>query len=313
MKSRFSDLVDVKDDERLVEKEIVFTLHNKLRDVKYVSPPFPLQPLVPTKVRNPNVNKILQKKNKVITIPTAKKAEKKGEDVVHENKTEYESFLYGFTTRMNTANRPRMLVSEMDKKFRECFEESTDSLNEMQTVIYPAAISQCNILLCAPTSAGKTNVAILTIISTLYKHCCQPPFSPALKVIYIAPMKSLTSEITRTLQKRLKILNLVISELTSDTDVSPELINMSHILVTTPEKFDVITRKYFSFRVVLLIIDEVHLLNSDRGAVLESIVARALRTVELAQETIRIVGLSATLPNYKDVAKWLHVSENEGL
>ena len=72
----------------------------------------------------------------------------------------------------------------------------------------------------------------------------------------------------------------------------------------------------------LLIIDEVHLLNDDRGAVIEAIVARTLRMaspakkvpiflsyplsqVESSQSLIRILGLSATLPNYVDVADFL--------
>jgi replicative superfamily II helicase len=58
-------------------------------------------------------------------------------------------------------------------------------------------------------------------------------------------------------------------------------------------------------KVKLLIIDEVHLLHEDRGAVIESIVARTLRQVESSQSLIRIVGLSATLPNYVDVADFL--------
>jgi replicative superfamily II helicase len=57
--------------------------------------------------------------------------------------------------------------------------------------------------------------------------------------------------------------------------------------------------------VKLLIIDEVHLLHEDRGAVIESIIARTLRQVESSQSLIRIVGLSATLPNYVDVAAFL--------
>lgn len=104
------------------------------------------------------------------------------------------------------------------------------------------------------------------------------------------------------------------------------------VIVTTPEKWDVVTRKgagagdgevadvrSFSLlragrcmadaageqKVKLLIIDEVHLLHEDRGAVIESIVARTLRQVESSQSLIRIVGLSATLPNYVDVADFL--------
>ncbi|EEB96088.1 hypothetical protein MPER_04834 [Moniliophthora perniciosa FA553] len=63
----------------------------------------------------------------------------------------------------------------------------------------------------------------------------------------------------------------------------------------------------------LLIIDEVHLLNEERGAVIETIVARTLRQVEATQSVIRIVGLSATLPNYIDVADFLSVSKTKGL
>lgn len=66
-------------------------------------------------------------------------------------------------------------------------------------------------------------------------------------------------------------------------------------------------------KVRLLIIDEVHLLHDERGAVLESLVARTQRQVEATQSLIRIVGLSATLPNYLDVADFLKVNRMAGL
>ena len=59
----------------------------------------------------------------------------------------------------------------------------------------------------------------------------------------------------------------------------------------------------------LLIIDEIHLLHDDRGPVLESIVARTIRQVEATQEMTRIVGLSATLPNFDDVADFLRCDQ----
>lgn len=55
----------------------------------------------------------------------------------------------------------------------------------------------------------------------------------------------------------------------------------------------------------LLIIDEIHLLHDSRGPVLESLVARTIRQIEERQEYVRIVGLSATLPNYNDVATFI--------
>ena len=89
------------------------------------------------------------------------------------------------------------------------------------------------------------------------------------------------------------------------------------IIVTTPEKWDIITRKSgdrtYTQLVRLVIIDEIHLLHDDRGPVLESIVARTVRQIESTQEMIRLVGLSATLPNYEDVATFLRVDPAKGL
>lgn len=90
------------------------------------------------------------------------------------------------------------------------------------------------------------------------------------------------------------------------------------MLVTTPEKWDVISRKGVGDASLvqalqLLIIDEVHLLHEERGAVIEALVARTLRQVEASQHLIRIVGLSATLPNYLDVAAFLRVNPRRGL
>ena len=87
--------------------------------------------------------------------------------------------------------------------------------------------------------------------------------------------------------------------------------------MTTPEKWDIVTRKSgertYTQLVRLMIIDEVHLLHDERGPVLESLVARTIRQVETTQEMVRIVGLSATLPNYEDVATFLRVPPDRGL
>ena len=46
---------------------------------------------------------------------------------------------------------------------------------------------------------------------------------------------------------------------------------------------------------------------------LESIVARTIRQIEATQEIVRLVGLSATFPNYEDVATFLRVDPAKGL
>lgn len=63
----------------------------------------------------------------------------------------------------------------------------------------------------------------------------------------------------------------------------------------------------------LMIIDEIHLLHDMRGPVLESLIARTIRNIEATQEMVRIVGLSATLPNYGDVATLIRADPKVGL
>lgn len=131
-----------------------------------------------------------------------------------------------------------------------------------------------------------------------------------LQVIYIAPMKALAAEMTANFSKRLSALGIIVKELTGDMQLTKTEIQQTQMIVTTPEKWDVVTRKgtgdvALTSLVKLLIIDEVHLLHGERGPVVESIVARTLRQVESSQNMIRIVGLSATLPNYTDVARYI--------
>lgn len=186
-------------------------------------------------------------------------------------------------------------------------------LNAMQSLVFESAyFSTNNVLVCAPTGAGKTNIALMCVMRTL-KSCMDENnvLTGVFKIIYVAPMKALASEITDKFSAKLKYLGINVRELTGDMQLSRAEITKTHIIVTTPEKWDVVTRKTESIAplVKLLILDEIHLLDDERGAVLESIVARTLRQVERSQSTIRIIGLSATLPNHVDVARFLNVPE----
>ncbi|KAE9388442.1 Sec63-domain-containing protein [Gymnopus androsaceus JB14] len=84
-----------------------------------------------------------------------------------------------------------------------------------------------------------------------------------------------------------------------------------------PEKWDVVTRKStdtsYTNLVRLIVIDEIHLLHDDCDPVLESVIARTVRRMEQTGDYVRLVGLSATLPNYEDVATFLRVDTKKGL
>ena len=103
----------------------------------------------------------------------------------------------------------------------------------------------------------------------------------AFKIVYVAPMKALVAEMVGNLGARLKPYGVNVRELTGDVSLSRAQIDDTQVIVTTPEKWDIITRKSgdrtYTQLVRLLIIDEIHLLHDNRGPVLESIVARTVR------------------------------------
>jgi replicative superfamily II helicase len=188
-------------------------------------------------------------------------------------------------------------------------------LNAVQSSVFKTAFTTNeNLLVCAPTGTGKTNIALLTILHEIEKYLLSNPYrigSSEFLVVYISPIKALATEITNKLKNSLKSLKICVNEYTGDTSLSFLETSHSHILIATPEKWDVTTRKFegssIGSRLSLLIIDEIHFLQDDRGPVIEAIVARTLRQVQQSHQSIRIVGLSATLPNFQDVASFLQV------
>jgi replicative superfamily II helicase len=95
---------------------------------------------------------------------------------------------------------------------------------------------------------------MLTVLRCLSQHCYPSPrkgtteidFKIAkndFKIVYVAPMKALAAEVVEKMQKRLRFLGINVRELTGDMQLTKAEISATQFIVTTPEKWDVITRK----------------------------------------------------------------------
>lgn len=162
-------------------------------------------------------------------------------------------------------------------------------------------------LLGAPTGSGKTIAAEICIFRLFN-------MSPQLKVVYIAPLKALVRERVDDWRKKFGgQLNKNIVEITGDVTPSPQVISAADIIITTPEKWDGMSRGWqnrnFIREVGLIVIDEIHLLGEDRGPVLEVIVSRTNFISDRTGRKLRIIGLSTAMANAKDLATWLGIGE----
>lgn len=176
-------------------------------------------------------------------------------------------------------------------------------LNAVQSKCFHSAYNTSdNLVLSAPTGSGKTvimELAICRLLNVLKDE--------RFKVVYQAPTKSLCSERFRDWNTKFSNLNLKCSELTGDTDYTQlRSVQNSQIIITTPEKWDSMTRKWKDHMrlmqlVKLFLIDEVHILKEARGATLEAVVSR----MKNIGSNVRFVALSATVPNSEDIATWL--------
>ena len=173
-----------------------------------------------------------------------------------------------------------------------------ERFNAMQTETLPALLdSEENVVVSAPTASGKTALAEVAICETLEEGGT---------ALFLAPLRALTNE-KESEWERFEDLGYSVYVVTGERDLNPRRAERADILVMTPEKADSATRKHDSPRysfvtdVDCCVIDEVHLLDSDkRGSVLEVTVSRLRRLCDP-----RVVALSATMPNVEDVAGWL--------
>lgn len=159
-----------------------------------------------------------------------------------------------------------------------------------------------NLIYSAPTSAGKTLVAEILALKTI--------FNRKKKVIFILPFVSIVKEKTYYFQSILNSTGIRVEGFMGSYN-PPGGFSSIHFAICTIEKANSLINRLLEEgklnEVGAVFIDEMHLVGDPhRGYLLELLLTK-LRYISLKEESvqIQIIGMSATLPNLEELAKWL--------
>ncbi len=199
--------------------------------------------------------------------------------------------------------------------------KSITKLTDIQKKAYPYLFSDDNLIIVAPSGAGKTLIAEMVAIrdimnewdseSNIYISGHENRFDNQLssknfenvpaKTIFLVPLRALAEEKASNFAKDYRHLKVKIHMSMSEIDFNEEEIRKCNILISTYERFRTILGRmpdlvYYTKNVI---IDEFHLLgDKKRGPILETILTTII-------DKVRLILLSATIANPKDIADWL--------
>lgn len=216
--------------------------------------------------------------------------------------------LHQFTYKNRPVNsRPKIPIRKMfPPPLHLLWQSKFETFNHLQSEVANALChSDDHVVVAAPTGAGKTAIfemAIARFIATDLRNYQMSKGGPQhlskkRKIVYIAPSKALCEERYVDWSQRLSRLHMAIEVVVVTGDADPAScyhdLASAHIILTTPEKWDSLSRKwsenfFLLASVKLVMIDEVHLLGDEsRGFRLESIISR-MKSIQRAAKVVDV-------------------------
>jgi len=181
-----------------------------------------------------------------------------------------------------------------------------------QMALTEAALAGESALLIAPTGGGKTLAGFMaSLIEMKEKARTSNTGIPALHTLYISPLKALAVDVQRNLMAPVGDMGLDIRIETRTGDTPSHVRqrqrrNPPDVLLTTPEQLALFIAsdhaKDFFADLKCVIVDEVHAMAASKRGDLLSL---GLATLGNWAPACRFIGLSATVKEPEELARWL--------
>ncbi|KAI8426806.1 hypothetical protein MSG28_014489 [Choristoneura fumiferana] len=204
--------------------------------------------------------------------------------------------------------QPLPVSALRNPKFEELYAETFPQFNPVQTQVFNAVYNtDDNVFVGAPSGSGKSVVAELALLRLLSSNA-------AGRCVYLLPKDALADIVFADWYHKFTRFSLKVVQLTGETATDHKLLNKGQIIITTAEKWDVLSRRWKVRKSVqsvsLFIVDALQLLGGEEGPVLEVVCSRMRYISSQIGRQIRIVALSLPLADARDVAQWLGCNSN---
>lgn len=197
------------------------------------------------------------------------------------------------------------VFAKLDESLQKALDERGWKPTPVQQVTQDEISSGGDRLVVAPTGSGKTMAAILPLLD----RCLKEEWS-GMSILYITPLRALNRDVDRRLEEITQAVGLRLGLRHGDTTQSErtkQVRNPPNIMITTPETFQIMFTgsklRELLKSVQAVVIDELHeMADGERGWQLSVGISRLESFIG---RTVQKVGLSATVGNPEQVAKWL--------
>lgn len=198
------------------------------------------------------------------------------------------------------------------------WQQKWPSLRDVQEKGIPAILGGGDVVISAKTAAGKTEAALLPLLTRIAERGVS---RDGFAVLYVSPLKALINDQFRRLQSLCETSGVILNKWHGDVSADAKARarkRPSGIVLITPESLEALLvrrgdeAKFLFSALDAVVIDELHaFIGSERGVQLASILNR----IEIAagRERIDRIGLSATLGDMKLAAEALRPGEGESV